>query len=70
MLDNDAPSPNFDGPSRESVVTILQQAISWHKTKLAGLEHPLKVAERIETGSPAEMILWHLLQNNRNNLFQ
>ena len=70
MLDNDSPSPGFNGPSRESVASILQHAIDWHKTKLAGLEHLLKIAERIEIGSPAEVMLWRLLQSNHNSLFQ
>ncbi len=62
------PGPH-DGPCREIAATLLQRAIARHAAKLAGLQHLLKIAEKLENGSPAEEMLWNLLQNNHNNLF-
>jgi hypothetical protein len=63
-------SQNADnGPCRETAATLLQRAITRHSAKLAGLEHLLKIAEKLENGSPAEEMLWRLLQHDHNNLF-
>jgi hypothetical protein len=62
--------PVCDGPMRDTAVTVLQRAIEWHETKLAGLKHLLKIAEKMEKCSPGEEVLWSLLQSNHNNLFR
>ena len=57
-----------NGPCRETASSVIQRAILWYETKIEGLRHLLKIAERLENGSPAEEMLWELLQSNHNLL--
>lgn len=60
---NSAPSPVAN---RELAKTILSRRVRDLKIKLAGAEHLLKIAEKLEDGSPGEAELWSLLQGMRN----
>lgn len=62
-------APYCDGPSRETSVSVLRNAIKWHESKLAGMKRLLEIVEKMENGSPEEEVLWRLLQNNHNTIF-
>lgn len=60
--------PVSDGPSRESCATILANAIKCQELKLQGLKQLQKIMVNVETGSPAEDLLWSILVHSHNRL--
>jgi hypothetical protein len=52
-----------DGPRRELAKTRLAIIVEKKRRELLGLEHLLKIAEKLEDCSPAEEQLWELFCN-------
>lgn len=53
---------DYDGPCRETAKTMLQRRIDFLRRELLGCEQLLKVVNHFENGSPAEELIWSLLQ--------
>lgn len=56
---------NYSGPCRETAKTLLERKIADKRRELAGLESLLKIADKLENGSPAEETLWSMLCSYR-----
>jgi hypothetical protein len=58
---NSKPCPvDYDGPSRETAATRLKHLVEQQERKLKGLQMLLSLAEKLESGSPLEELLWEL----------
>lgn len=63
--------PELDNePCRETAETIIARAIEHHKRRLIGLEQLIKLARMVPPGSPCEEVLWSVLSNVHNHLFE
>ena len=56
--------PSFDGPGQHIALMLLRRAINWHKAKVVEYESILKIAEKIELQSSAEIALLQLLEDS------